>query len=151
MKIDLTFDQAWSNIYELHYEVWEGFDKFYSIGMELDGCNLTTIKRIEKDTLVPTLVKWEESEYEPQTDEEKAEYLQAYTDLVSYVIDSNTYHLNNHFGPCIFIPDCYIIYTHSIYQFDVDNEDWHMIGDINDANHVILKMWEKFCKEQENK
>jgi hypothetical protein len=151
MKINLNFDLAWSDIYELCYDVWKLNDKFYLIGIEFDGCNLTSIMTRENDTLVQTLNKWNSSEYIPQTDEEQSEYLLAYTRLVEYVLDNNTFHLNNHFGPCILIRDCYIIYTHSIYQFDVDDEEWHRLQDNYRANPVIFEMWKEFCKEQENK
>lgn len=151
MKIDLTFEQAWFDIYELCYDVWELNDKFYLIGIELDGYNLTSIMITENDTLVRTLNKWNSSEYIPQTEEEKSEYLLAYTRLVEYVLDSNTYHLNNHFGPCVMVRDCYIIYTHSIYEFDVDNEEWHRLQDNHLAHPVIFEMWKELCEQQKSK
>ena len=94
--------------------------------------------------------KWEtKSKYAPQTDDEKAEFLDAYTALIKYIIEYNALCFNNHEGKCIMLPDCAIIYKHGIYLFDVDNEDWHMIQDINDADPILLELWETFC-EQEN-
>lgn len=151
MKINLTFDQAWFDIYELCYDVWELNDKFYLISIELDGYNLTSIMIRENDTLVQTLNKWNSSKYKPQTDEDKSEYLLAYTRLVEYVLDNNTYHLNNHFGPCVMVRDSYIIYTHSIYKFNVDNEEWHRLQDNYLAHPVILEMWKELCEQQKNK
>ena len=151
MKIDLTFEQAWFDIYELCYDVWELNDKFYLICIELDGYNLTSIMTTENDTLVQTLNKWNSSEYRPQTEEEQSEYLLAYTRLVEYVLDNSTYHLNNHFGPCVMVRNCYIIYTHSIYQFDVDDEEWHRLQDNHLAHPVIFEMWKELCEQQKNK
>ena len=41
MKINLTFYQAWSNIYELCYDSYGMTGNQYLLGMELEGCNWT--------------------------------------------------------------------------------------------------------------
>lgn len=149
MKINLTFDQAWSNIYELCYDSYGITCNHYLLGMELAGCNLTTTIN-KDDPYMRVFEKWEtKSMYAPQTDEEKAEFLKAYTELIKCIIYDNTLSFNNHEGECLMIPNCAIIYTHGVYLFDVDDEEWHMIRDINDANPIIFEMWKEFC-EQEN-
>lgn len=149
MKINLTFDQAWSNIYELCYDSYGMTGNQYLLGMELACCNLTTT--ISKDDpYMRVFDEWEtKSMYAPQTNDEKAEFLQAYTELIKYIIEENTLRFNNHEGECIMLPNCAIIYTHGVYLFDVYDEDWHMIRDINDANPILFEMWKEFC-EQEN-
>ena len=149
MKVNIPFDLAWSNIYEVCYDTYGLTNNQYELGMELGCSNLTTTIH-KDDPMLKTFIKWtEKSKYKPRTEEEEAEYLNAYSSLISQIIHDNMLRFNNHEGECVMLPNCYIIYRHAIYMFDVDDEDWHQLRDINDANPFVLQIWKDFC-EQEN-
>ena len=135
ISVEFSFEQAWDNIQELHYGICGR--GHYNIGIEIDGCNLTTTStNIEA---IDVLRKWGDSIYGdmPTTDQEKVEYTNAYNWLVEEIIKDNLSDepMIDWVGRKYFLLDeCYMIYSDKFKQWLIDDEEWS--DDIYDTNHV---------------
>lgn len=141
-----SFEQAWLNVQELHYEQRKESSN-YLVGIELNGHNLTMT--MTKQKLEP-IIMWDDTFRMPNPRQEE-EYAETYSDIVNMVITYNSFVFRDIEGWCTLIPECVKVCATSIYEWDIDEEEWHCVHDINNCHPIVIELWRRMREKDKEK